>query len=208
MLEFLSDKKIRVIIWNSVLIVLGLLFACLPNKAISVVETIVFVCLIVYGVYCILGFSLAPASSREPKLFYEGLIYVIAGVLLTFIENVLIIFIGAYLVVQGFNQVSFSIDLKNVSANQWYVDCIISFASIIVGAIIIILCKKTLTILSILIGISLVVYGASNLVRIFFLKRDFYEVKTIKETNEESDKEDKDNNSEIKDDDFTDFSVK
>jgi len=218
MLNIFKNKKGRVVVWNSVLIVIGLLFCFLPNSAVSVLETICFVFLIAYGVYCLAGYVLAPDGSKDTMLLYESFFYVFAGIFLSFIENLFIIAIGIYLLFQGMIEIYYASELKKNGEKNWYTDALMGLVVAVLGIVVLVLCKKTLTILSILMGIAMVIYGVTNLIRIFVMNRNFYEVKILskEESNiirevqelqktEENDNHDDTNN---KDDDFQDYNIK
>ena len=191
----------------------GLLFCFLPNTAVSVLETICFVFLISYGVYCLAGFVLAPDNARDNTLLYESFFYVFAGIFLSFIENLFIIAIGIYLLFQGMLEIYYASELKKQAEKNWYADALMGLVVAALGIVVLILSKKTLTVLSILMGIAMVIYGVTNLIRIFVMKRNFYEIKilTMEESNVLKDtkiSEVDENNQVNNDDDFTDYNIK
>lgn len=204
MLNVLKDKKIRVTIWNSLLIIIGLLCCLLPKTAISIIETIFFVLLIVYGIYCLLCYLFSTSlTTRDNSLLFESIFYILAGILLTFVEDIFIICAGIYFTFQGLFILSYAIDLKDSNVKNWYVDALIGLGILVLGIVVIVLCKKTLTILSIILGLLMIGYGVSNLIRIFAMSRNYYDI-TFIVTDEKENKSDETPD----DDNFTDFNVK
>ena len=199
--EFLKMKKIRLIIWNAVLVILGLLFCFLPETALSVLETIVAVCLIVYGVFCLFAYLFTPMIVRDSSFLVSSILYILAGVLLMSVESLFKIGIGVFIVIQGVAELGYGEDLKLYGDKKFWVDALLGFLFLVLGIVVIILSNTSVatTIVSLIIGISLIIYACGNLYLILVLHRTF---EKLKRRVERADNDEDDTN------DFKDYNVK
>ena len=210
MLEFLMNKKIRVVVWNSILVVLGLFFCFLPKTALSTFEVIVIFFIIFYGLICMCCYIFTGNDSKDYGLLTQSIVFIVLGVLMNIFDSLFIIAIGIYLLIEGVNELGYSTVLKQENKQNWWIDALIGIILFCLGVTSIILCNTSVgtNIVSIFLGISIISYGASNLIRIYCMKRNYYDVKIVLPQTSNKNKEENDSNDVPNDDDFKDFSVK
>ena len=194
--EVLKVKKIRLIVWNCVLLILGLLFCFLPETALSVLETVVSSCLIVYGVFCLVAYLFTPILIRDSSFLVSSILFILTGVLLNAVNSLFIVGMGIFIVVQGVVELGYGADLKLYGDKKYWIDALLGLIFLILGVAIIILCNThvAVTIVSLILGIALIVYACGNLYLILALHRTFERVKKQVESQNDDSNDFKDYN--------------
>lgn len=174
MKNILQNQKVKTIIFSSCLIIFGLLFCLLPEKSLDVLELILSVFLIVYGFICLLGFAFAPVALRDSFLLIESIVMLAVGVLMDFVPSLFVILIGVIILIGGLRVAVNSINMKLLMRRDWWADLCLGSVFAALGIIVIVLSstKVATTIISILLGITLILDGICYLVLLFVLKRE------------------------------------
>lgn len=195
---FFKKDKMRMLIWNIFVLILGLLLCFLRGSALGVLERIISISLIIYAIVCIVYYCISPLIVRDNSLFLQAIFILIVGVLLNIFPAIFIIGIGILIALEGLQGLTNSINLKNSNVKNWWIDFICGFITFCLGLVVVILFNTSTasSIVSILLGVTLLVYSIENLVLILVLHR---EIKKIKKSESDT------TNS---DDDFTDYTIK
>lgn len=211
--NLLKVKKIRLITWNSVLLVIGFLFCILPETSLSILETIVTTCLILYGVFCLLTYLFTPQLMRDSSYLVTSILFILAGVLLDAISSLFIVGMGIFILIQGVVEIGYGTDLKSKGDKKYKIDLGLGFLFLILGIAVIILCGTSIgvSIVSLILGISIILYAGGNLYLILALHRTFDKIKWKNKyyhSDENSKNEKKDNENDSTDvDDFKDYNI-
>ena len=141
MLKFLKNKKNQLILTDSIIILIGLMFCIVPETAMNTLEIIVSCILIVCG----LGYALAYLNSTAlPKSYlYQGVVYILMGLFTSLISTLLTFMLGAFLIFHGFKLLLFSSELKTSADERWWIDCLIGLLIAALGLEIVISCKSS-----------------------------------------------------------------
>lgn len=173
MLKFLKNKKNQLILTDSIIILIGLMFCIIPETAMSSLEIVVSCILILCGICYALGYL---NSTTLPKSYlYQGVVYILMGLFTSLISTLLSFILGIFLIVHGIKFILFSSELKTTSDKKWWVDFLIGLVITILGIEIVIGCiaGQSTRIISITLGLFLIIYAVSDLMLILGLKRDY-----------------------------------
>lgn len=187
MTNFIKKQRTVSLVCNVVVIILGILLCALKGNALSVLERIASTILIVYGAISLIVFCFTPILIRNGQDLMESIVILIFGIILDFFPALFILGIGIMLVFEGLREISYAVDLKKINDNNWWVDFISGSVVFALGLVVVILCNTTIAsnIVSLLLGISLIINGATNIILISTLKREFTSVrKFVKETDD------------------------
>ena len=172
-----NKEFVKLIVWDIILIVLGTLFCVLPQTAMVMFETICSVLLIAYGLICISFYVFI--SSKDTNWLVEGVVYIVIGLFVTFISSLFIIAIGLILIINGTRFIMFSMNLKFMGEKNWLFDFCVGVFLILIGVVSVIISftdtAEKLT--SILVGLFLILNGASDLVTVFAVHKNYFKLR-------------------------------
>jgi hypothetical protein len=194
-MNFLKREKVNSVVLSCVFIVLGLLFCIVPNKSLSIIETIASVCLIAFGVVSLFLYCFTPILFRDSSSLVNAILAICLGLLISFIPSFFVFGVGLVVAFNGLERFGYSLDLKEVGDKKWWIDCVSGIIIFALGITTVILCNTSVasSILMIYFGISIILDGVINLTLIFALHREITKVKKFVKSNGEG---------------FTDYEVK
>lgn len=173
----INKELLKLIAWDIVLIVLGLLFCILPQTAMVMFETICSILLIAYGLICISLYVFI--ASKDTNWLVEGVVYIVIGLFVTFISSLFIIAIGFILIVNGTRFIMFSMNLKFMDEKNWLFDFCVGVFLVLIGvtSIIISFTNAAESLTSILVGIFLILNGSSDLLTVFAVHKNYFKLR-------------------------------
>lgn len=184
---FLSEK-VKTIIFSGLLITFGILFCVMPQRFVGVLEIIVSIFLILFGLINLFGFCCSPTFLRDPFMLFESIVLIVAGFLIDLISNMFVLILGLIIIVFGIKKIFAAVNIKKTLKKDWWIDLIFGIVILILGLIIAILCgtKIVQSAVIILLGCSLIFNGIINLITLFVLHRELKNNKKTEETIEVS----------------------
>lgn len=194
-MNFFKREKVRLIAMSCLFIIFGILFCVIPNKSLSVIETISAVCLIVFGLISLFSYCFTPILFRDSSTLVKSIVAIMLGLLISFIPTFFVFVVGLIVAFNGLERFGYALDVKEVGDKKWWIDFIAGLIIFALGVTAVILCNTSVAsnIVMIYFGISLILDGLINIILIFALHREIAKVKKFVKSNGE---------------DFTDYEVK
>lgn len=185
-----KDFLISIII-SAVMIIFGILFCALPQEFLSIIETILAILLVGYGLICLLIYCFTSSQFRDTSHLISSIVTIILGFLVSVIPTFFIFGIGLVILINGIGRVMTAVQLKNLDIKNWWSELVVGVVIICVGLVIMILCNTNLArnVMMIIFGISLIVNGTLNLIMQFITNK---KLEKIAEENKSEDKDFKD----------------
>lgn len=151
-----------------VYVIIGIIFFVNPKLSFNVVATITGIALIVNGLISIFSyFKRADIDLYNYNLIF-GLILVGVGIATIFMDYLVAITLGIYLIVSGLQKASYGLLLKKFNESSWLTILIIGVLFIVLGAITIFTSPDAVVKVA---GICLLGYGLINFVDTLLLRR-------------------------------------
>lgn len=162
-------------------IVLGGLLVCWPDRSVKVLCLLLGAAILITGIVYILGWA-ARRKQGAPSFFVlPGIILLALGLWLMSSPKEVVLLIqiifGGVLVFHGVVDLQGAVALMHLRWDRWWLDLMLAALTVGLGALILVNPFGTFTALVILIGLSLVFDGASDLFLIWRLSRAFRQVK-------------------------------
>lgn len=167
------NENIKVILFNIFLIIFGVLFCAMPQKFVGILEIIVSIFLILYGLINLFGYCFAPTFLKEPFMLFESIVLIVAGFLIDIVSNLFILVLGIIILVFGIKRIVSAIEIKSLNNKNWWVDLVFGIVICLLGMLVSILCytKIVQSAVIILLGASLMFSGIINLIIAFTLRK-------------------------------------
>lgn len=174
-MKFFKNLQINALVTAIVYIVLGVLFILMPDVVSQSIAIIVAAALLVAGaVYIIDYFRRWDIEYRSNGLAI-GILMVFAAVFLflqrDIIAAIIPLLLGFAVIVSGTIKLQNAIVLSRVKDKMWVATLVLSLLCLVLGILIMANPFTSLNVLIILIGVSLLISGLSDLVIIFMMSR-------------------------------------
>ena len=164
----MRTAKIGYIIVSVLLCVLGILLIDVPEFSISVVGTICGAILIVFGAIRLIGYF----SKDLYRLAFQydlafGIMMITLGVIMLWhpgsLMNFICITLGLSFLADGLFKIQIAIDSKTFGIREWWLILALAIVTVIFGGILIARPSESSSILTVLIGISMLCEGILNI---------------------------------------------
>ena len=185
--DYLS-KKLRLtgsqLIMGLSAVILGLILLIAPGTAAAFVFNGVGAICIAIGLFNIIRYcTLDARASIVSNALAAGLIWIVVGTAIILLKGTLLsmlpIFFGILVLIGGIGKLQGALTFKRMNAPHWYIELAFAVVSIAFGAIILLNPFSTAMLLMRIIGLALLVEGASDMISISTLqkrKKDYLEV--------------------------------
>lgn len=195
--NIIERKRIELIVVSALYIVLGILFCVLPNQMLEILETIICIGCMVYGVFFMFVYVVTPDVFKDYGTILKAIIAIAFGLLLIFVKSFFVMAVGVVIILSGVKDIFSSKAYKLLGDKKWWTDLVAGIVYIAAGITLIVLCNTNVATKAVMIymGLSLIVNGLVNYAFMFLIHR---RVKQVKEVIQETEKT---NN-------FTDYEVK
>lgn len=173
-MDKLKKEQIKAIVIASICIVLGILFCIMPVKILGIVETIVCVALLLYGVVSIVIYCLAMTETRDPTRLFLGAAATALAVLIIFVKYFFIISLGLIIVLSGVIYLKSAVDDKKKAEKNWWIGLIVGIFLIVAGVLVAVLCWTTIaaSIVMRIFGVTLILDGVIRLIYVFAIRKE------------------------------------
>lgn len=166
------------IITGAAIIVLGLVLLFAPGLATSVVFNVIAIgCIIIGAVHVVRYFRLEERLAIMSNDMAQGLAWIVCGILIMIFKNLLAsllpVLFGMAILVGGVIQIQSTLGFRRMKTSYWYWELICAAISVVLGILILANPFSTLMILMRVIGITLVVEGAMDVVSRIAYKRAY-----------------------------------
>lgn len=195
--NIIERKRIELIVVSALYIVLGILFCVLPNQMLEILETIICIGCMVYGIFFMFVYVVTPDVFKDYGTILKAIISIAFGLLLIFVKSFFVMAVGVVIILSGVKDIFSSKAYKLLGDKKWWTDLVAGIVYIAAGVTLIVLCNTNVATKAVMIymGLSLIVNGLVNYAFMFLIHR---RVKQVKEVIQETEKT---NN-------FTDYEVK
>ena len=195
--NIIERKRIELIVVSALYIVLGILFCVLPNQMLEILETIICIGCMVYGIFFMFVYVVTPDVFKDYGTILKAIIAIAFGLLLIFVKSFFVMAVGVVIILSGVKDIFSSKAYKLLGDKKWWTDLVAGIVYIAAGVTLIVLCNTNVATKAVMIymGLSLIVNGLVNYAFMFLIHR---RVKQVKEVIQETEKT---NN-------FTDYEVK
>ena len=195
--NIIERKRIELIVVSALYIVLGILFCVLPNQMLEILETIICIGCMVYGIFFMFVYVVTPDVFKDYGTILKAIIAIAFGLLLIFVKSFFVMAVGVVIILSGVKDIFSSKAYKLLGDKKWWTDLVAGIVNIAAGVTLIVLCNTNVATKAVMIymGLSLIVNGLVNYAFMFLIHR---RVKQVKEVIQETEKT---NN-------FTDYEVK
>ena len=177
--EFLN-KKLHLnpsqMVLGVAVVILGLILLIAPGTAVSFVfNGIGGLCIGVGILSLIRYFSMDTKASIVSNALAAGIILIAAGFAVILLKQTLMsiipVFFGIAILIGGIGKLQGALALRRMNAQRWYVELIFAAVSIIFCALILLNPFSTALLLMRIIGIALIIEGASSLISISAIEK-------------------------------------
>ncbi len=167
------NKNLKTIIFNSCLIIFGILLCAMPQKFLGVLEVVVASFLILFGLINLFGYCFSPKFLKDPFMLFESVVLIVAGFLIDIVSNMFILVLGLIILIFGIKRIISAVGLQKLGKSDWWIDLIFGIVVSVLGLLIAILCNTKIvqSAIIILLGASLILSGIISLVIAFALHR-------------------------------------
>ncbi len=200
-INIIERKRIELIVISAIYIVIGILFCVLPNQMLEILETVICVGCMVYGVFFMFVYLVTPDIFKDYATILKAIIAIAFGLLLIFVKSFFVMAVGAVIIFTGVKNILSAKAYKTLGDKKWWTDLVAGIIYIVAGVTLIVLCNTDVAtkVVMIYMGLSLIVTGLVNYAFMFLIHKRVKKVKEeVKEAIEEAEKT---NN-------FTDYEVK
>lgn len=162
-------------------IVLGLVLVVWPDRSVSLMCSLLGAALLIFGMLYILGWFAGKRRAGSPAVMViPGVVLAGLGVWLMTSSEMVVALIqyvfGAVLLFHGVLDLQGAVSLAGRRYARWWLDLVLAALTLVLGAVILINPFGTFAALVMLIGISLIYDGVSDLLLIGRLSRAFRDV--------------------------------
>lgn len=161
-------------IFSIILAIIGLIMIIIPNISLDIICKLLAIYLIIQGVFfCYMNFC-DRAMILPFEIFGIGVLSIIMGIVIfihpNYLETILGILVGIWIILQSITDISISISLKNTKA-PWLLTLLLASISILAGIILLFNPEESASALIMWIGIILLINSISSLIdKIIFKK--------------------------------------
>ena len=171
--EYIKKYNRSSIITSILMIIVAVLLIVKPIKTMEWIVTLLSVIIIIDGIFDFINYF---KSDKETKLYsfglVEGLLEVLAGILIILDKDVLIAFLplilGIWIILKNIVKVQLAINLKQI-CSDWYLPLIVAILSLLLGILIILNPFGSMITITLLSGIFLLVTEVFNLIENIYL---------------------------------------
>ena len=171
MLKVLKKELNISIIASLVYIVIGIIVVSNPGTTLSIVGMAVAVLAIIYGVIITI---ISIANMKEEGNLGFGILLIIIGIALLIYPNSLSILlslgISIWFITSSVSRIKFAVSIKEVKDVNWKIILISSIITLIIGISFIFTPLSTAVAVTIISGISMVVYAVFDIFEVIFIK--------------------------------------
>lgn len=162
-------------------IVLGLVLVVWPDRSVSLMCSLLGGALLIFGLLYVIGWFSSKRKAGSPAvMIVPGVVLAGLGIwLMNSSESVISLIqyvFGAVVIFHGVLDIQGAISLAGQRYSRWWLDLVLAVLTLGLGAVILINPFGTFAALVILIGVSLVYDGVSDLVLIWRLSRAFRDI--------------------------------
>lgn len=164
----MKAAKTGYIIISAIMIALGIFMIIMPQTSVSLVGTVCAIFMIVCGIIKLIGYFSKDLFrlTFQYDLIYGVLLIVLGAVMLLHPENlikVICVVIGVAVLFDGLTKVQTAMDSKRFGLKYWWLIMAAAIFSCIIGAFMLFRPFDGAVAMAIMIGISLVIDGVTNL---------------------------------------------
>lgn len=158
------------------IVVLGLILLIAPETTVAFVfNGIGGICIGIGILNLIRYFTMDPKASIVSNALSTGIILIAVGFAVMLLKETLMsilpIFFGVVILIGGIGKLQGALALRRMNASRWYIELIFAAVSVIFGALILFNPFSTALLLMRIIGIALLIEGASNLISISAIEK-------------------------------------
>ncbi len=173
------EQRRSSIVMAVITVLLGLLLVLAPNRSIRFLCMLLGTALLVTGLFYLFGWFARRRSGFPMWFLLPGLILIALGLwLLTSAVSVIVLIqfsFAAVLIFHGIIDLQSAVGLLRLGFPRWWMDLLLSVLTIGLGIVVLLNPFGTMETLTILIGLSLIYDGASDLYLIWRVSRAFRE---------------------------------
>ncbi|NMD37409.1 MAG: hypothetical protein GYA87_01855, partial [Christensenellaceae bacterium] len=152
------------------------LFVIFPSAFLVAIGYIIALTSLLFGLYHIVNYFIKGKNTIMENQLVIGLIFFVIGIYIFLVPqfpvSIAPFFFGVYVLINGFMELQFALDLKNLGFEKWFLALILSIIVILLGVFIMMNPFATEVILLSFIGISMIISGISLLVSKFLLNKN------------------------------------
>ena len=171
--EYIKKYNRSSIITSILMIIVAILLITKPIKTMEWIVVLISGIIIIDGIFDFIYYF---RSDKETKLYsfglVEGLLEILAGILIILNKDILIAFLplilGIWIVLKNIIKIQLAINLKQIS-NSWYLLLILAILSLLLGILIILNPFGSIIAISLLSGIFLLMTEIVNLIENIYL---------------------------------------
>ena len=181
MKSILREQRRSSILVALATIVLGLVLVMWPDRSVSLMCSLLGGALLIFGLLYIIGWFAGKRKAGSPAIMVvPGVVLAGLGVwLMTSSESVITLIqyvFGAMILFHGVLDLQGAISLAGRHYSRWWLDLVLAVLTLGLGMVILVNPFGTFAALVMLIGVSLVYDGVSDLLLIWRLSRAFHDV--------------------------------
>ena len=171
--EYIKKYNKSSIITSILMIIVAILLITKPIKTMEWIIILISAIIIIDGIFDFINYF---RSDKETKLYsfglIEGLLEVLAGVLIILNKDALITFLplilGIFIILKNIIKIQLAINLKQIS-DSWYLLLIFAILSLLLGVLIILNPFSSIIAITLLAGIFLLMTETVNLIENIYL---------------------------------------
>lgn len=171
--EYIKKYNKSSIITSILMIIVAILLITKPIKTMEWIIILISAIIIIDGIFDFINYF---RSDKETKLYsfglIEGLLEVLAGVLIILNKDALITFLplilGIWIILKNIIKIQLAINLKQIS-DSWYLLLIFAILSLLLGVLIILNPFSSIIAITLLAGIFLLMTETVNLIENIYL---------------------------------------
>lgn len=157
-------------------VILGLILLIAPGTAVSFVFNGIGLISIAIGVFSLIRyFKMDTKSSIQSNALFTGILWIVGGIAVISLKGALMsilpIFFGVIILIGGVSKLQGALTLRRMNVSRWTVELIFAAISILFGALILLNPFSTALLLMRVIGLALLIEGASSLISISAIEK-------------------------------------
>ena len=164
-----TKKQWKSFILATLFVIFGILFCVLSQKLLNVLESIVCICVLIYGGFYMVSYCVVSMGERDTTTLYQAVLAIAFGLLLIFVPSFFVIAISAVIILSGLGYILSYVKIKKAKlvGGGKNLACGIVLSVIGLGLLIISLLKVNPIVVSIYLGITLILDGVISLIALW-----------------------------------------
>jgi uncharacterized membrane protein HdeD (DUF308 family) len=178
MKDFITAEKTKNVLMSICLIAFGILFIALPDTSYNVLTKVIAWALIIAGAIMVLYYFINFKLTVKGSIFVNGVLFFGLGLLLLFVPDLYITFIGIALAFAGLQTIGASLERKKRLEKIWWQELVSGLVNFAIGVVLVVLnhAKVAQNAVMIYLGISLIIDGIYILVAMLLFKKVVKEI--------------------------------